>query len=338
MPSLIRATNLWGYDEQVRRKGGEPEPLLARHHLLPQSRRDDRGFLVFKHFCALLEDTAGVLGEPAFGMSLAAYQGMDILGPISVIARSSATVGKAIDSVARYLHLHCPALGMSIVRGSRSGRSMVRLMFRIDDEGAGYHVQAHELTLANAMQVLKLLCGGDFQPLSVHFRHPAAAGGEAYRAMFRCPACFDQAWTGFCLPEAVFALPLSSADHQTWQMAERYLASQQAPNARSVAEEVRSLINTLLPTGQCNADLIASQLSMHKRTLQRRLVLEDTSYQQLLDEERQNLARQYLLEPNLKLSQIAGLLGYSEQSAFNRACRDWFGVTPRSYRRQLLGG
>ncbi len=96
------------------------------------------------------------------------------------------------------------------------------------------------------------------------------------------------------------------------------------------------LINTLLPTGRCSSDTIAAHLSMHKRTLQRRLASENVSYEQLLNEERMKLARQYLMEPNLKLSQIAGLLGYSEQSALNRACRDWFDLTPRAYRNQLL--
>ena len=75
---------------------------------------------------------------------------------------------------------------------------------------------------------------------------------------------------------------------------------------------------------------------MHKRTLQRRLANEGVSYEQLLGEVRLKLLREYLMEPNLKLSQIAGLLGYSEQSAFNRACRQWLGTTPRAYRRQLL--
>lgn len=336
MSSLIRATNLWGYDEQVRRKGVDPLPLLARHHIPPETQRDDLDFLVFKHLTALLEDTAETLGDPTFGMSLASYQGMDILGPISVIARSSFTVGDAVNSIARYLHLHCPALGMTAAPATLRGRPVIQSVFVIDDEGAGYRIQAHELSLANAMQVMKLLCGEDFRPLSVHFRHRRTAPETAYRALFRCDAHFEQDWTGFYLPLAAFELPLSSADHQTRQLAERYLDDQQAPNAGSLAEDVVRLINTLLPTGQCTSGVIASHLSMHKRTLQRRLALEGTTYERLLNDERIRMAHQYLREPNLKLNQIAGLLGYSEQSAFNRACRHWFDLTPRTYRRQLL--
>lgn len=337
VPSLIRATNLWGYEEQVRRRGGDPLPLLARHHIPPASRREDQGFLILKHFIALLEDTARTLNDPAFGMSLAEYQGMDILGPVSVIARSARTVGEAIHSISRYLHLHSPALSVESRQEIREGQPVMQFRYHVDVREQGYRVQPHELGMANAMQVLKLLCGEHFRPLSVHFRHPRHADEDVYRHMFRCPAFFEQDWTGFYLPPSTYALPLSSADHQTWQLAERYLDSQQAPNARTLSEDVVRLIHTLLPTGRCSSHTIAGHLSMHKRTLQRRLANEGTSYEQLLSEERFTLTRQYLQEPNLKLSQIAGLLGYSEQSAFNRACRDWFDLPPGAYRRQLLG-
>ena len=336
MTSLIRATNLWGYEEQARRQGLDPLPLLARHGIAPAPSRDDQSFLVLKDFIALLEDTANQLVNPAFGMSLAEYQGMDILGPVSVIARSSRTVGDAINNIARYLHLHCPALAVSNAPATRDGQQVIRFTYQIDEDEVGYWVQPYELGMANAMQVMKLLCGDDFQPLSVHFQHPRSADNATYRNLFHCEARFESDWTGFYLPMSIYAMPLSSADHQTWQLAEQYLDSQQAPNASKLSEDVLRLINTLLPTGRCSSDTIASHLSMHKRTLQRRLASENTTYEQLLNQERTKLARRYLMEPNLKLSQIAGLLGYSEQSALNRACRDWFDLTPRAFRKQLL--
>ncbi|SDW96078.1 AraC family transcriptional regulator [Marinobacter mobilis] len=336
MSSLIRATNLWGYDEQVRRKGGDPLPLLSRYHIPPSGQRDDASFLVFKHLTELLEDTAAELADPTFGMMLAEYQGMDILGPISVIARSSKTVGEAINSIAGYLHLHCPALALTTTQETVDGDPMIRFRFMIDGEGEAYRIQAHELSLANAVQVMKLLCGNDFQPLSVHFMHNRTADESIYRKVYRCEPHFGQDWSGFYLPLTAFAMPLSSADHQTWQMAKRYLDSQQAPNANSLSEDVSRLINSLLPTGHCSSEAIAAHLSMHKRTLQRRLAREGTTYEQLLSDERCRLARQYLQEPNLGFAQITGLLGYSEQSTFTRACRDWFQLTPKAYRKHWL--
>ncbi len=337
MSSLIRATNLWGYDDLVRRSGGDPLPLLGRYHIPPAEQRDDQSFLVFRHLTALLDDTARELGDPAFGMRLAKYQGMDILGPISVIARSSLTVGDAISNISRYLHLHCPALSLALSRVTVNGNLVIRFVFMIDEEGGGYRAQSQELSLANAKQVMRLLCGDEFRPLSVHFRHARLADEAAYHEVYGCEAYFEQDWCGFYLPVSVVSMRLASADHQTWQLAENYLEAQQAPNADTLVEDVIRLINTLLPTGQCSSGTIASHLSLHRRTLQRRLAQEGVTYEQLFHNERTRLARQYLMEPDLGFSQITGLLGYSEQSAFNRACRDWFGVTPKTYRRQVLG-
>jgi len=154
--SLIRATNLWGFDELVRIRGGDPRPLLARYHIPPEEQRDDRSFLIYRNVAALFDDTARILNYPEFGIKLAEYQGMDILGPVSVIARSSANVGNAIQSIARYLHLHCPALKIT-ARTETAG--VAQLHYTVDDESTGYRVQAYELAMSNAMQVLKLLCG-----------------------------------------------------------------------------------------------------------------------------------------------------------------------------------
>ena len=333
MSSLIRATNLWGFDELVRVRGGDPEPLLARHHIPPKEQRDDRSFLIYRNVTGLLDDTAWALDYPEFGLKLAQYQGMDILGPISVIARSSKTVGDAIQSIARYLHLHCPALKLT---ARTESASVAQLHYRVDDESAGYRVQAFELAMANAMQVLKLLCGESVAPLSVHFRHQRAGDKAIYEAVFNSPVHFNEPWCGFRVQMFAFAIPMASVDHQVWQLANRYLQSQQAPNASTLSEEVIGLIRTLLPTGRCSSETIAIHLAMHKRTLQRHLDREGTRYEKLVNAERRHMAQQYLLEGKLKLSQIAGLLGYSEQSAFNRACRQWFDLTPRKVRARLL--
>jgi len=109
------------------------------------------------------------------------------------------------------------------------------------------------------------------------------AGDEAvYQAAFNSLVHFNEPWCGFRLPVSAFAIPLASVDHQTWQLADRYLESQQAPNAATVYEDVIGLIRTLLPTGSSSSEAIASHLAMHKRTLQRHLNREGTSYEQLL--------------------------------------------------------
>ena len=65
---------------------------------------------------------------------------------------------------------------------------------------------------------------------------------------------------------------------------------------------------------------------------------ESTSFQQLLDDSRRELARKYLSEEKYPLNQVADLLGFVDQSNFFRACKRWFGEPPGQYRRRLAGG
>lgn len=336
MSALIRATNLWGYDAWVRSHHGNPLPLLQKHGLLPAEERNDHDFVSYANFTALLEETAWVMGKPDIGLRLAEYQGMGILGPISVIARSATTVSEAMSSIARYLHLHSPALSIHVEPLPRSSPPLQRFEFKINtSNNGGYSAQAFELSLANTMQVMKLLCGDDFQPNAVYFRHAQMAPTTTYREIFGCEAHFNSSWCGFHWRAAYLDISLASADHNTWLLAERYLSSQQAPGSPSLAEDVARLIHSLLPTGHCHSEAIAQHLAMHKRTLQRRLSEEGTSFDQLLLDTRKRLAKHYLAEPKFSLTQITGLLGYSEQSVFSRACNAWFGMTPRKFRQHL---
>ena len=79
-------------------------------------------------------------------------------------------------------------------------------------------------------------------------------------------------------------------------------------------------------------DAIASELAVHPRTLQRQLAAEGVRCQDVIDQERRVAAAKYLARPGLDLSQVAGMIGYSEQSALNRSCRRWFGKTPGQLR------
>ncbi|MDF5982204.1 helix-turn-helix transcriptional regulator [Pseudomonas aeruginosa] len=77
---------------------------------------------------------------------------------------------------------------------------------------------------------------------------------------------------------------------------------------------------------------MAQALHLSQRTLQRRLQEEGTSYQQLLDDTRRDMAEQYLQQPGLTLLEVAYLLGFADPSNFFRAFRRWFGCTPNEYR------
>jgi len=330
--SLIRATNLWGYGDLMRELGADPESSLARFHIPPGAEHEVDAFVSFEAVVHLLEAGATDLDCPDFGLRLSHWQGLDILGPVAVIARNAQTVHGAFEAIARYFYVHSPALKLTVE--PRTGGD-VRFVYEMTEPSLPYLPQGYELAMANGVRILRLLAGPDARPSLISFVHDQLGSDAAYRGALDCPVLFGQTWCGFELPRALADRRIDSADPETRRIATKYLETHYLPSTAALSERVAELARRLLPTGHCSAEAIADQLSMHPRTLQRRLAEEGVRCQDLIERERRAQAARYLAEPGFHLGQIAGLLGYTEQSTLNRSCRRWFGKTPRQYRADL---
>ena len=194
-----------------------------------------------------------------------------------------------------------------------------------------YPLQATEVALGLAASGHRLLIGSTSGTV-ISFMHAQHGSDASYRDAFGCPVRFGQSFNGFEIPADVAATPIANADPETRRVATSYLEATYLQPDASLSERVGELVRRLLPTGQCSVDAIASQLAMHPRTLQRRLANEGVRCHDLIDRERRMEAARYLAVPALTLGQVAAFLGYTEQSALNRSCKRWFGMTPREYR------
>jgi AraC-like DNA-binding protein len=333
MASLIRATNLWGYVDLVRELGADPEPFLSRFGIPPGIEHEEDAFVSFEPVVRMLEATAAELNCPDLGLRLSHWQGLDILGPIAVIARNAQTVLDGLESIARYLYVHSPALKLTVA--SPIADTDVRFTFEVVEPGLPYVLQSYELSMANGVRMIRLMGGPEARPRAISFMHEQLSSDAAYHQALGCPVRFGQSWCGFDLPQHLAGRRIESADPETRRIATKYLESNYLPSTATLSERVAELARRLLPTGQCSVEAIADQLAMHPRTLQRSLTTEGVRCQDLIERERQNHAARYLADPRFHLSQIAVLLGYTEQSTFNRSCRRWFGKTPRQYRADL---
>lgn len=177
----------------------------------------------------------------------------------------------------------------------------------------------------------------DFQLLEVHFAHSQPQELEDYQTCFGCPLRFDVEHYALVLPAEQRQARLTQANPavQTLlrQHAEALLA--RLPS-ESLSARVVSLLSAQLGHGEPDRAALASSLCLSERTLQRRLADEGSSYQQLLNDTRRQLAERYLRQGHLPAAEIALLLGYSEPSVFFRAFRLWTGLTPGEYRQQQL--
>ena len=137
------------------------------------------------------------------------------------------------------------------------------------------------------------------------------------------------------LTDSIGQVPISSADAHLNEFlidhCEEALSRRKASRG-SLRPDLENAIALLLPHGKARADEISRKLGMSQRTLARRLAAEGLTFAGVLDELKLQLAKRYLQDEGLPISEVAWLLGYREASAFTHAFHRWFGKTPREMR------
>ena len=121
---------------------------------------------------------------------------------------------------------------------------------------------------------------------------------------------------------------------QLTEQAEKYLKSLNSGD--NIAEQLKRRLADLLARGEANADSACRALKLSRRTLQRRLKAEKTSFQKVLREVRADLAVRYLSDERLKSLEVAMLLGYNNISSFTTAFKSWYDMPPAEYRQKFL--
>lgn len=182
------------------------------------------------------------------------------------------------------------------------------------------------------IQLCRYATDATFAPLAVAFKRSERHSLDAYEEAFGCPVTVNAERVTLRFDRETLEKPLPGLNLELARandsVVEKYLATL---DSQKVTSEVRELLITLLPSGQTNQSRIAKHMNRSLSTLQRQLSQEGTSYQEIRDETRRELATAYVRESKLSLSQIAYMLGFSDQSNFSRAFRRWTGVPPRKF-------
>jgi AraC-like DNA-binding protein len=126
--------------------------------------------------------------------------------------------------------------------------------------------------------------------------------------------------------------PNPTADPILAHYAEQFVRTLPNADRQSLSHEVQKAIYILLPVGEASIGRVAASLGLNERTLQRRLAIEGGDFTSLLSQIRRDLTVRYVANERLPLSRVAGLVGYTRQSSFNRWFAEEFGVSPSGWR------
>jgi AraC-like DNA-binding protein len=332
MTAMVRARGIAGYPALVRSLNADPLPLLRRHHIAPDSIDDEDALLPVHSVVTLLEASAATTGCPDFGLRLSQVQDISVLGPIAVAMQNSPTVADALQFASAHLFVQSPALVFTVVPDSHLVPGSVELRFEMVLPREPVQRQAFDLCLGDLHRIVQFLAHDRYELKAASLPHTPIAPLKTYARFFGARVHAAQEHGGLHVSRKTLSATLQAVNESLRQIAVDYLEANFGDPAQTVASRVRLAIRRTLSSTQGRKEAIADLLGMHQRTLQRRLDVEKTSFEDIREEVRKQTALRYLCETRIPLTQLASLLGLSEQSALTRSCRRWFGDTPSAIR------
>jgi AraC-like DNA-binding protein len=278
----------------------------------------------------LFERAAAQLKVNDFGLRLAKLQGIEILGPVALMARHAATVGDAIAAVRRHLPYHSPGAGIRLDRNPQDEYACLRYELHLPTELP--HRQNSELAYAIAVKFLRLVSSTAPDDWVIHFSHSEGLSPSRYRRHLDCEVRLAQDFDALYFPAELLDVTIDTSDPVLARTAASFVSDVIRRFPLDIELQVETLIVRQLASGGCTLPRIAQQLGLPERTLQRRLHIAGLTFEEIVDRVRSHRAHEYLSRTAIPLRQVSTLLGYTEQSTFIRACRRWFGKSPLALR------
>ncbi|MBK9033145.1 MAG: AraC family transcriptional regulator [Myxococcales bacterium] len=335
MTGLVRAGITRGLGAYLARYPGlSIDELMQRAGIGPEELVDPDAMLSLAGCMELLERAVVLTGDAALGLGFAAQLPWKDLGVLGYVVLNSPTVGAAFTHLGRYLAIQQTTGAATL----DVGPNLATVTRRVSDPSAATSAQAGELALAMYTRVVRDGTGDPtWAPRAVRFRHPRPASVRAQEQFFAAPVHYGDDHDALVFPAADLRRPMRTADADLLPIllhhADACLAS--LPAADDLLGAVRRLVVPALGSGEVTMDAIAARLGVSPRSLQRHLQDRGQSFTELVAETRLHLARRYLADLGLSLTECAFLLGYADLSAFSRAFRRWTGQSALAFRRAL---
>lgn len=271
--------------------------------------------------------------KEGMGLEIAQLSKPAHVGVLGYLGAACETLGEAFSRFDHYHRLAYDGNDMQIAMDAGQieiswGTALGKPGQLVDETAIGLFVH----------QVRQLISPSTATLTRVRFVNPKPRNTIIYQQFFGCPVEFNATRTAVVFPLELLNLRLHNADFMLKRLlqsqADSLLTSLPSPNQFSL--NLQQHIVNAVQAGNASIETIAEKMGMSVRGLQRELKTQGESFQQILADVREQLAKEYLRDQNLSLTDIALLLGYSEQSAFQRAFKQWTEQTPLQWRQHTL--
>ena len=319
---------IWRYLEHC---NIDPLPIYKKAGIDPELRFNAQARIEVESMNRLWQEAADVIDDPTFGVKMVGFWHPSMIGALGYAWLASTTLRQALGRVERYVHAISQDLECKVEDTPAGLKTSIYMNERIETLP-----QRHTLNVAIIMYMCRFNFGEDLVPTEVNIARKKPDDASEITDFFCCDVNFDADVDSLTIARSDADTELWSSNKQIALMNDellmRYLVEIEKGD---IVQQVKAIILDNLPDGQVTDKLVASELNLSERSMQRRLKEHKTTFRYLLDGVREMVAKQYIENPRNRMSDIAFLIGFSEQSAFSRAFKKWTGKSPVEYRKLL---
>lgn len=286
------------------------------------------------YYNAVMEKAIEASEDPFFGLHLGERQNLSAIGLIGQITQSCETVKQALEYSCHFANLGCSALPMSLVE-ERDHYKVIMTPVKLWEKQSPLSMQhTAEGVLAFAIREFHSLTREQHHPIQVNMPWSRPSDASEYSRVYGAPIYFGQNEIAILLQKKHVEEAVVTADYDLLRVlvAHAEAKSAQMEQQKRFADRIKQSVIQLVKPEFPSLEQVARHLNLSPRTLQRRLKEEDYTFKQLIDELKEEFALGYLRRPDLSISEVAYLLGYTDNSAFSRSFKRWTGKSPVEYR------
>jgi AraC-like DNA-binding protein len=325
---MHRADVIGGLPSAALSVGLDYVDLLERSGLGRDALDDPDNLIPFSATCLLLHEASVQAHCDDFGLRVGRHSGLESLGLVDILARTCATAGEGLACVVDHLNL---TSGVSMLWLQEASGVWI-LRYALSAPTSMPTRQYYDGAMAISSNIIRDLCGPQWRALEVRFAHRKPDNVRAFHGFFRAPLRFDCREYAFVIDAASLRHRLPTANEPL-----RVRLAEQAEQMRRdiVADAkgvTRRLIRKLLAVDRCSIEHVARLMGVHRRTLDRRLDAEGTSFRAEVESVRRQLARELLIDTDLSIGEIADSLSYGSASSFSTAFLRWYGTSASEFR------
>lgn len=271
-------------------------------------------------------------GDPCFGLSTINHWHPTIFHAFGYAWLASNTLKEALERTVRYIRIVNSAARATLTETAEG------YIFQIDTDYNNNVIEPSPAGLDAGFATLIYMCrisyGDDFLPVRIEMKRPYTECAERYSQYFNAQILYSSEHNRILFDKHIIEKQLPTANvvlaHNNDNIVSKYMSNMDKDD---IVMQVKSKLIDNLASGQVTEKHMAELLNLSLRSLQRKLKEHNVNYKSLLNETRKDLAMKFIRDNQMSISEIAYLLGFSEQSNFSRAFKRWTGYSPNTYRR-----